>query len=76
MVPDLDIVYASADRFDDTTAFVAENDGEGALGVVARERVGVSAITSALHRWGCQDAGVSVGGDKRRGVLTCGRCQC
>ena len=43
MVPDLDVIHSGADRLDDPAAFVAKDDGEGALGVVTGERVGVAA---------------------------------
>ena len=41
VVPRLDVGDALADRLDDAGALVAENDREGALGVLARQGVGV-----------------------------------
>jgi len=41
MVADLDIGDALADGLDDTSTLVTQDDGEGTLGVLARERVGV-----------------------------------
>lgn len=39
MVAGLDVGDAFADRFNDTSSFVSENDGEGTLGIFAREGV-------------------------------------
>lgn len=50
VVADLDVRNAGADRLDDTTALVAEDDGEGTLGVLAGEGV-VVAIKSV---WQCE----------------------
>jgi hypothetical protein len=39
VVAHLDVGHAVADRLDDARAFVSENHGEGALGILAREGV-------------------------------------
>lgn len=39
MVPHLDIVHALPDRLDNPAPLVPQDDGERALGVLARERV-------------------------------------
>lgn len=46
VVANLDIVDVGADRLDDTTALVAEDDGESTLGVLAGQGV-VVAVASA-----------------------------
>lgn len=48
VVADLDIVDVGADRLDDTTALVAEDDGEGTLGVLAGQGVVVAARVSSM----------------------------
>lgn len=51
MVSDLDVVYALPDGLDETTALVAQNDGEGAFGVVSGQGVCVAKGSAwALHR--------------------------
>ena len=41
MVADLDVGHALADRLDDARALVSQDDGEGTLGVLAGEGVGI-----------------------------------
>lgn len=50
MVADRDVGDAFADGFDDAGALVAENNGEGALWVLAGEGVGVCG-EGGLGRW-------------------------
>jgi hypothetical protein len=48
VVARLDVGHALADRLDDARALVSEDDGEGALGILAREGVGICSIGIAL----------------------------
>jgi hypothetical protein len=41
MVPDLNVVYPSTNTLDDTAALMSQDDGKSALGILAREGVGV-----------------------------------
>ena len=41
MVAGVDVGHAFANRLDDAGTLVAENDGEGTLGVLAGQRVGI-----------------------------------
>ena len=48
MVAHFDVGHALADRLDDARALVSQDDGEGALGVLAGERVGICGRRAAL----------------------------
>lgn len=41
VVAGLDVGDALSHGFDNTSTFVSEDDGEGTLGILARERVGI-----------------------------------
>ena len=48
MVSGLDVGYALADRLDNAGALVSQDHGEGALGVLAGEGVGICSIGIVL----------------------------